>query len=130
MMTKKYSRSLGVGVCALILSGCGEEPRLPPVGFAADIMPVLRQHCHECHLPGGAGEQASGLNMAGYASLMKGTKFGPVIKPGDSVSSTLMILVDGRADPSINMPHGGRPPLSKEEADKIRRWIDAGALEN
>ena len=53
-----------------------------------------------------------------------------VIKPGDSVSSTLMILVDGRADPSINMPHGGRPPLSKDETDKLRRWIDAGAANN
>lgn len=129
-MKRKYPRGLGISVCALILAGCGNEPKQPPVGFAADIMPILRQHCFECHLPGGAGEKASGLSMADYASLMKGTKFGPIIKPGDSVSSTLMILVQGKADPSINMPHGARPPLSKEEIEKLRRWINAGALNN
>lgn len=121
---------LGMAVCALILSGCGGEAEPPVVGFTADVMPILRQHCHECHLPGGEGEKASGLNMADYAGLMKGTKYGPIIKPGDSVSSTLVILVEGKADPSINMPHGSRPPLSKDEVEKIRRWIDAGANNN
>lgn len=33
---------------------------------------------------------------------MKVTRFGPVVVVGHSPSSTLMILVEGKADPSIN----------------------------
>jgi hypothetical protein len=113
-----------------LLAGCGKEPATQAVSFAKDIVPILSKHCYECHLPGGQGEQASGLNMSSYATLMKGTKFGPIIKAGDAASSTLSILVEGRADPSINMPHGGRPPLSKQETDTIRQWITQGAKNN
>ena len=35
---------------------------------------------------------------------MKGTKLGSVIVPGSSISSTLVILIEHKADPSINMP--------------------------
>ena len=115
---------------AVLLAGCGKEPAAPTVSFAKDIVPILSKHCYECHLPGGQGEQASGLNMSSYATLMKGTKFGPVIKAGDAASSTLSILVEGRADPSINMPHGGRQPLNKQETATIREWIKQGAQDN
>ena len=60
---------------------------------------------------------------------MKGTKFGPVIVAGDSFNSTLIVLVEGRADPSIAMPHEG-PGLSKDEIEALKSWIDQGALDN
>jgi hypothetical protein len=68
--------------------------------------------------------------MQTYDSLMKGTKFGPVIKPEDALSSTLMILIDGRADPSINMPHGNNEPLSGEQIKLFEKWINQGAKNN
>jgi hypothetical protein len=68
--------------------------------------------------------------MSSYQNLMKGTKFGPVIKAGDSISSTLVILVEGRADPSLKMPHGGKNPLTNDQTKKLRIWIDQGALQN
>jgi hypothetical protein len=129
-MNKKYMVGLSIAVVTVFLAGCGKETKQPKVSYANDIVPILKQHCYECHLPGGEGQKASGLSMADYASLMKGTKFGPVIKAGDSVSSTLMILVSGHADPSINMPHGGRKPLSAEEIKTIGTWIDQGAANN
>lgn len=101
-----------------------------PVSFKADIQPILQTRCMECHNNEGVGFKASGLNFESYADVMKGTKFGPVIKAGDSVSSTLMRLIEGKADPSINMPHGDREPLSKEQIQAMKRWIDAGALDN
>ena len=100
------------------------------ISFSNDVLPILKSRCHECHLPGGQGFEASGLNMASYETLMKGTKFGPVIKPGDSVSSTLMILIEGRADKSINMPHGDREPLTTPQIDTIKSWINQGAKNN
>lgn len=117
-----------VGV--VVLAGCSKEPEELPVSFSKDVMPVLQKHCSECHLPGGVGEVASGLDLSSYESTMKGTKFGAIVRPGDSTSSTLSILTEGRADPSINMPHGDRPPLSKEETGIIAKWINQGAENN
>lgn len=60
---------------------------------------------------------------------MTGTKFGPVIVAGDSFSSTLIILVGGRADASITMPHEGQG-LNAGEIEALKSWIDQGALDN
>jgi len=113
-----------------LLSGCDNTPPAKTISFSQDIKPILEAHCLECHNEGGAGAVASGLKMTSYASLMEGTKFGPVIKPGNSLSSTLVILVEGRANSAINMPHGDRPPLSKAQIQTLRQWIDQGAPNN
>jgi len=114
----------------VLLASCSQKPAELPVSFSKDVMPVLQEHCSECHLPGGEGEVASGLDLGSYEGIMKGTKFGAIVRPGDSTSSTISILIEGRADPSINMPHGDRPPLSKEETDAIAKWINQGAKNN
>jgi len=114
----------------VLLAGCSQEPAELPVSFSKDVMPVLQQHCSECHMPGGVGEVASGLDLSSYEGTMKGTKFGAIVRPGDSASSTISILIEGRADPSINMPHGDRPPLTKEETGIIAKWINQGAKNN
>ncbi len=64
--------------------------------------------------------------MRNYYSLMKGTKYGPVIVPRDSFTSVLIQLVEHRADPSIHMPHH-RARLSKREIETLKAWIDQGA---
>ena len=122
---------LGIIIPLFFVAGCDQsEKTKKTVSYSQEVVPVLQKYCYECHLPGGQGEQASGLNMSSYESLMKGTKFGPVIKAGDSLSSTLAILVEGRADPSIKMPHGNRQGLSIEEIKTLRSWIDQGAKNN
>ena len=114
----------------VFLTACDNTATPQAISYAQDIKPILSEHCLECHQAGGTGALASGLVLSSYQELMKGTKFGPVIKAGDSVSSTLVILVEGRADASINMPHGDRPPVSKVQTQQVRQWIDEGALEN
>jgi hypothetical protein len=69
--------------------------------------------------------------MDDYDSLMKGTVHGPVIKPGDSFTSALVMLVEGRADPSLRMPHDEKGPApTQAEIDKVKAWIDQGAKNN
>lgn len=118
-----------VFTATIILSGCGKQPE-QQVSFAQDIRPIIDANCIKCHAPGGEGFEASGLNMQTYESLMKGTKFGPVIKPGDAISSTLIILISGKADPSINMPHGNNKPLNDEQKKLFEQWINQGAKDN
>lgn len=103
-------------------TGCGEKA----VTYQADIKPILDKHCVSCHVPGGAGYEKSGLRMDSYDTLMKGTKFGAVVVPGSSVSSTLYRLVSGQADPSIRMPHG-QAALPEADVKLIASWIDQGA---
>ncbi len=115
-------------IVVIFLSNCGGSK--PEVSYAADIQPILRRHCMECHIAGGPGYEASGLGMASYEELMNGTRYGAVVLPGDNLGSVLVMLIEGRADPSINMPHGDRAPLMQAEIEMIRRWVDQGAPNN
>lgn len=72
------------------------------------------------------GLEKSGLDLTTYEGVMKGTKFGPIVVPGDSFSSNLSALIEGRGKPEINMPHARRP-LTKWQRHIIRRWINRGA---
>lgn len=108
----------------LLGAGCARK-----VSFSDNVMPILKAHCRSCHVPGGEGYAASGFSMENYETLMKGTKFGPVIVPGSSVSSTLVVLISGKAHQSINMPRKGEP-LTDYEIGLVRTWIDQGAKNN
>ena len=119
---------LVAGLCLISVWGC-QRPAAPEVSYSEDVRPILEKNCLECHVEGGSGYEASGFSMASYEDLMKGTKFGPVIKPEDSLTSALTMLVEGRADPSIQMPHG-REPLTEEEITTLKTWVDQGAKNN
>ena len=122
--------SLPALITVLLLGGCDSTAPVAEISFSRQIQPVLARHCLECHGEKGAGTIASGLKLSSYEELLQGTRFGPVIKPGDSLSSTLVILVEGRANPSINMPHGNQTPLDSEQIRTLRQWIDQGARNN
>jgi hypothetical protein len=110
----------------LALLGCGEQP----ASYSADVRPFLDNYCMRCHGEGGEGSEASGLRMDDYESLMKGTAHGPVIKPGDSFTSVLVMLVEGRADPSLRMPHDEGKAPKQAEIERVKAWIDQGAKDN
>jgi len=97
-----------------------------PLSYAHDVQPIIKANCLQCHQPGGEGYERSGLDMRTYKRLMKGTKFGSVIVPGDSFDSTLIELIEHRANASINMPFH-KSSLTKGEIEKISKWIDEGA---
>lgn len=118
-------QSCAASICALLLAACGEKV----VSFKADIQPILAQSCLECHSTGGTGYEKSGLLMSSYEDLMKGTRFGAIVKPGDSLTSALIMLVEGRADPSIRMPHH-KEPLSKDQIGLLHSWVEQGAKNN
>jgi len=113
------------------LSSCdkAEQPQYQKVTYANDVEPIIQKHCAVCHVSGQQGARESGLVMDSYASLMKGTPFGQVINPGSAMSSSLYILVSGKDRLTVTMPHG-KKPLSDEEIETIRVWIENGAVEN
>ena len=97
--------------------------------FREDIVPIFKGRCESCHQPGAEGVQKSGLDLTSYAGVMKGTKFGPMVIPGDPESSNLMLLLDWRASAELRMPHG-KKQLSSCDRNAIRAWIREGAKDN
>jgi hypothetical protein len=118
-------------LAAALVAGAGPAPAASdlPVSFALDVKPILDSRCVQCHAAGGAGTKASGLDLTSYEGLMEGTRFGPIVVPGDPVSSNLNVLVEGRADPSVRMPHNQRP-LLKAQQKILHDWVQEGAKNN
>jgi hypothetical protein len=114
-----------IAVVSAAMVGCSD----PTVSYNAEVAPVLEKRCMECHQPGGKGYEQSGLDMTSHAALMRGTRFGPIVEPGEPLNSVLNQLVEGRADPSIKMPHG-RDSLPDQEIALLREWVAQGASNN
>lgn len=100
------------------------------LSYKNDVFPIIHDYCLNCHEPGGKGYEKSGLDMRTYQSLMKGTKFGTVIKPGDSFTSILIQVVEGRVHASIKMPLGMDGGLAKDKIRTLKKWVDQGAKNN
>jgi len=111
-------------VCSIALVGCAEK-----VSFSQDVMPILAENCLACHQEGADGYTVTGFSVETYEDVMKGTSIGPVVEAGYSYASTLQVLVQHGADPSIAMPLKARK-LSAGEIQVIGDWIDEGALNN
>lgn len=126
-LNKTALKLITLGLFPLFLSACGSDSE---VSFSQDVRPILDKNCIRCHKAGGLGEVASGFNMSTYDSLIKGAKFGPMIIPGDVEGSNMLVLVEGRADPSISMPHDQQKLIPAEEIKTIRLWIEQGAKNN
>ena len=114
--------------CAALLSGAALLMACSPksVSYSKDVQPILSKNCSECHAPGKPGFDASGLDTTRYGSLMKGGKFGALVKPGDAFTSALNMLVEGRAHPSIRMPHG-KEKLAAADTETLKNWVNQGA---
>ncbi len=131
-MLFRSSLALVLGAfCLTVAVGAQAAPpkKKPKVSFAEDVLPLLQFRCGACHTGEGDGLKISGLDLSSYEGLMKGTKHGAIVVPGDVLTSNLMVLLDGKADKSIQMPHGQKK-LSTCDRDLIRTWIHEGAQNN
>ena len=89
--------------------------------YTEQIQPILQKNCLPCH---NSTTKMGELFMESYASLMKGGKHGPVIVPGKSGGSRLVLMLLGEIQP--RMPYGG-DALPAAEIAAVKAWIDAGA---
>ena len=115
------------------LFGCERQ-----ISFAGDVQPIFLASCVSCHDQTAEGITASGFSMADYDGVMKGTKFGPVVIPNSSISSTLYLVIANKTSPEIQMPphhetslaEGRGTPLTEDQIEIIGKWIEQGALNN
>ncbi len=86
--------------------------------FDQEVAPILANHCLECH---DSFHTKGGLDLSKKASAMKGSKHEAVIHAGDPEGSVLWESVW-----HDEMPED-RPPLSSEQKEVLKRWIEQGA---
>jgi ankyrin repeat protein len=102
--------------CSLAAAG-------PAVDFAKHVQPLLREHCVECH---GPSQQMNGLRLDRRRDVLPnrvGANGAPVV-PGNSAASRIFQRISGTRA-GQQMPPAG--PLTAEQIDTIKAWIDAGA---
>jgi hypothetical protein len=109
-----------------ISQACAQQAKL---SFSEDIAPIFKGWCVSCHQPSGEGFEHSGVDLTTYEGLMTGTKFGPMVVPGEPDVSNLIQLIEGRTSPEIRMPFGHKP-LPSCLRQNIWTWIFEGANDN
>jgi hypothetical protein len=107
-----------------VLLGIGFSPISRSDAQASDegVFSILKQKCLQCH---GESVQMSGLDLRTPESMLKGGASGPAVVPGNAEASLIYRRVAGLEKPA--MPLAPLPPLTSQEVEIIKTWIDRGA---
>ena len=113
--------SLLASACALaILAGDARGAGDDKVDFETQIAPLFESKCLKCH----QGDKPKG----GYSMVTKESTFGDgILVPGDPDDGDFYwLLITEDADEMMPPPDSGGP-LSEEQQELVRRWIEEGA---
>jgi hypothetical protein len=91
------------------------------VDFNRDIRPILSDRCFHCHGPDESGREAA----LRFDDEQSAKEF--AIVPGDASESEMLRRIISEDDDERMPPPEMGKPISKEQIDLIRRWIDEGA---
>lgn len=109
---------VGAAVC------CRETRGQEAIQFSRDVAPILLQHCTSCH---NAKKAEGSYRVDTFAELLKPGDSGlvPIAVESEQESELLRRLMT--TDAAQRMPEGS-DPLSADEIQQVRRWLEAGAL--
>jgi Protein of unknown function (DUF1549)/Protein of unknown function (DUF1553)/Planctomycete cytochrome C len=93
------------------------------VDYHAQIEPILKRACLECH---SQDRRRGGLSLANYSDALDGGRNGAVIRPGNGAGSPIVHHLTGALDPQMPKDEDPLPPA---EIALIQKWIDQGARE-
>jgi hypothetical protein len=124
-----------LSISAAVAAEDAPSAPLPPastkagLNYATDIKPILDANCVKCH----SGKKPKAhLHLDSLAGILKGTKHGPVLKPGEGANSLIVKAVahqlkdhDGWMPPMPNK--AGAKTLTPEQIGVLIGWINQGA---
>jgi len=93
------------------------------VSFASQVVPVLLDHCVNCH---GEGETEANFDMRTLETLLKGGRTGAAVTAGEGAASLIVKKLRGKEIDGQRMPLG-KDPLPDDVIATIEKWIDEGA---
>lgn len=92
------------------------------VSFAAEVAPVLLEHCAGCH---DADQPEANLSMVSLDRLLRGGRGGPPTVSGKGADSLLIKKLKGTGIEGQRMPLG-KTPLAESVIATVEKWIDQG----
>jgi mono/diheme cytochrome c family protein/DNA-binding beta-propeller fold protein YncE len=115
----------------LCQSARGETPpakeATSEVSFYRDIRPIFQEHCQGCHQPAKRGGE---YVMTSFKELLKGGESeSPAVVPKNLEDSYLLLLITPDEEGKAEMPKE-KPALAAAQIDKIKKWIEAGAVDD
>lgn len=110
--------------CALVLIAFSAQAA-SALDYKKDIMPILKEHCFECHREGNSKGSLILDNIDRFKEDHVGNNR-PVV-PGDAEKSDLLRLMKLDPGDSDFMPRKGNPLPAKDLA-LIEQWIKEGAV--
>lgn len=121
--------AIAAAACAVLAAGtCRAADPVAP-GFSKDVLPILDQHCSQCHAPGRVGVQAIGLDLTSYRGVMSGSRQGKAVIPAQPQMSPLVKVLNFNQDKYPHMP-ANQHELDRQDVTTISAWIAAGAKDN
>jgi hypothetical protein len=93
-----------------------------PIGFNAEIRPILSEHCFQCHGTDAAARAADLRLDDRAAAIAQGA-----IVPGDARSSPLLVRVRSADPADVMPPPSAHRPLDARQRELLARWIAEGA---
>ena len=96
-----------------------KQPDPRQIHFELEVAPILANQCLECH---DSLAKQGGLDLSRKTAALEGGDSGPALVANNSAESLLWQSVD-----NDEMPHE-RAPLSRREKQKLKTWIDDGAV--
>ncbi|MEO8270309.1 MAG: DUF1549 domain-containing protein, partial [Aureliella sp.] len=110
-----------LGAC-LLLTGWGRGAAAEPVEYNRDIRPILAEHCFACHGADGEARMADLRLDQREAAIDSG-----VISPGNPDDSAMIDRVFTKDPESLMPPAESKKPLSTEQMELLKRWVEQGA---
>ena len=101
------------------------------ISYQNDVYPIFIDKCIRCHAPPyGEGYKMTGLDLSSHETLMDGSIYGSVIVRGNSTTSPLNILVEGRAGNLSRVLKNQHKPMTDREIKVLHLWVEQGARNN
>jgi uncharacterized membrane protein len=117
----------------LILSSLTAMAQTPAgVDFEKQILPIFKERCFDCHQKERTDEKGKvkkpkgKFRMDSAALMLKGGEEGSDLVPKDAAKSSIYTFTTLPADDDKIMPPKG-DPLTKEQQELIKAWINEGA---
>jgi hypothetical protein len=99
----------------------------PEIVFSRDILPILSDHCYQCHGPDPKEGRKGGLRLDVEAEAKKWNDGHAAIVEGKAEQSEAILrLLSADKDEKMPPPKTGRA-LGSKQVKLLRRWIDEGA---
>ena len=111
-----------LSICVVLIA----QGRADGVDFNRDVLPILAKNCFQCHGPD-EGQRKAGLRLDSRESALRLEKGSAAVVPFAAKRSVLIARVTTDDGDELMPPPDQGAPLSRDQIDTLRAWIDAGA---